>query len=388
MSTAEEETAAVMEQAASRQDEQKRKRAMILGNLRSDIEGLPVYERNPSLCDCILEDILPLYFEAFDASVWNKIRKRFAKELNETEPAISYILNLLADHRGDDHPSPFSIVDLCSGFGIASMLLSDLLKLKSIDQLVRNIYLLDKQWPGDIYNPQPQHISTAHILQRKDRDRDKNWPVPLITRKIDLKKPREKKQLPKYVYRKNKIIFMGIHLCKKLSVHAINLFAECGDQAVALVLKPCCLPGGSREHHLYVRDINHKRVPIDYKFANGYSFRVVDLYRSCDDNGASSCDADKIEVQKKEDDVSSALQADDNISTSPDSDNEIGTQDNRDNHGGSSTGGRTYNARFSEWLDHLECSCQSDSYTVWRDTVVVQKHHFQNQFLFCQRIDY
>ena len=380
-----------MNEVATKEDDQEAKREADLIWCRSQVEKLPVYIRNQSLCDDILDRVLPKYIESYGTTTltWSKIRKKFAKELNETEPVISYIVNLVAKAGNGE---TFTIVDLCSGFGIASMLLSDLLDSTRVDK----IWLLDKQWPCyNIQNPEKHHITTAHILQRKD------WPIPVKIRRIDLKKKREKDQLPKYVYGEhNRILFFGIHLCKKLSVHAINLFSDCPN-AAALVLKPCCLPG-SKLHHLYTRDGNHKRAPIVYNFSNGYSFRPLDLYenmtKSLSKENENSNDVSVGEAESVIEGEGTACSNVDRESSSTsqtslgDDKSITGNCDDDDDDDDSSTGhqnigkGRTSNARFSKWLDHLECGCLSGNCIVRRETIEIQRHHFQNQFLFCERI--
>lgn len=322
---------------------------------RSEIAKLPVYERNLPLCERVITTVLPAWAACYgeESPVWSKIRKKFAKEFNETEPAISFIMNQVDNNKADDG-RPFVIVDVCSGFGIASMLLSEVLDASK----VKCIWLLDKQWPSNPHDAaaaraKPKHISTSHIMSRS------SWPIPLRTRQVDMKRSRDKNQLPKYVYGDfSRVIFLGIHLCKKLAVHAINLFSSC-DNASSLVLKPCCLPG-TQVQHLYIR-----KKPIVYEFENGYSFRLVDLLSTGDNNN----DDNKTNVSDDE-----QVEA---IPTRTDSDGDCGCDH---------SGGYTDNVRFSQWVQHLECGCRSDTCRVRRETIQIQRHHFQNQFLFCERL--
>jgi hypothetical protein len=161
---------------------------------RSEFAKLPVYHRNQPLCNRLVETILPSWSQDYGEKslVWSRIRKKFAKEFNETEPAISFILdqvNGANDMTGEGDPQqqrPFVIVDICSGFGNASMLLSELLNASK----VRCIWLLDKHWPTDprVGSTKPNYISTDHILSR-------SWPIRIKTRQMDMKRSRDKKHL-------------------------------------------------------------------------------------------------------------------------------------------------------------------------------------------------
>mmetsp|Transcript_19719 Transcript_19719/g.35817 ORF Transcript_19719/g.35817 Transcript_19719/m.35817 type:complete len:90 (+) Transcript_19719:1562-1831(+) len=51
------------------------------------------------------------------------------------------------------------------------------------------------------------------------------------------------------------------------------------------------------------------------------------------------------------------------------------------------TGGCTHNARFSSWVDRLQCrGCTSKTCPVRRETIEIQRHYFQNESLFFERI--
>lgn len=328
---------------------------------RSELLKLPVYNRNRSLCNRIVESILPLWAQDYgeESTTWSKIRKKFAKEFNETEPAISFILKQVDGGGANmDETRPIVLVDICSGFGIASMLLSELLDASR----VKCIWLLDKRWPSNPHSSsnKPNYISTAHLHSR-------TWPIPIQTRQVDMKRSRDKHQLPTYVYGNDtQAIFFGIHLCKKLAVHAINLFHD-SDNAICLVLKPCCLPG-TRANQLYIRDEIHGRQPMVYEFRNGYSFRLIDLMKRTSRN--EDDETDDVEVSTGESEKSATISS---------------------VQGGaiyccSHSGACTDNARFSSWVDHLESGCTSKTCRVRRETIEIQRHHFQNEFLFCERI--
>jgi hypothetical protein len=275
--------------------------------VESELKQSSLWKRNPTLCTRVLNDILPQWYQDLSLvetlnSPWGKIRKRIVKELNESEPFITYLLQLMETKKDDNNKNnpetKFCIIDLCSGFGILSMLLSELLP----PERVETIWLLDVSFPMDVTKIQKHHISVRHL-------QDRSWPIPLKFRKVDLKRGREIKQLHKYVFPspeqdpQTKLVLVGVHLCKALSVHAINLYdslvcrgsgsdrdkgsasslssSSSSPPVVALLLKPCCLPG---RKHLYIRTADGGRTPLHYQFSNGYSFRVMDLYNKTTNN--------------------------------------------------------------------------------------------------------
>jgi len=342
-----------------------------LERIETELKKLSIWKRNPKLCQQVLHEILPNWKKDLRSTTtlnnpWTKIRKRIAKELNESEPCIEFVQSML-ERQSDDK---IIIVDLCSGFGITSMLLSELLPKSRIEK----ICLIDKSFPlleKENVLHQPHQISVGHLLNRE-------WPIPLRIRKMNLKRGREIQQLLTYVLPPDKqVIFLGIHLCKALSVHAIKLYQSCGDRALGFVLKPCCLPGS---RNLYA-PVSGKNVPIVYQFSNGYSFQPLDLYdtTTTNDDGKKSTIEGGDDVAGDEDVTIVAEEEGAHLSTET-STKEIG---NRSSHNGR---GHTTNKRFSQWVQHLAKGCTTENCTVRVDTICIQKQHFQNEFIFCETI--
>lgn len=325
--------------------------------IESDLKKLPVWKRNPVLCERVLRTVIPKWRKELSSeehnNSWMKIRKRIVKEFNESEPFITAVMNFM-----QNTSDVYRIVDLGAGFGILSMLLSELLPEDRVD----GIWLIDKQYPCQADAAKSHHISPQHLVRA--------WRIPLRIRKVDLKKGREVRQLHKYVIMDTKAIIMGIHLCKALSVHAINFYQSC-DKAVLFMLKPCCLPG---KRNLYA-PVNGKNVPIIYRFLNGFSFRPLDLYDDGEKDDARNADTATLchSTVKRIDDNAVIL----DVGNHSSSVTSIITNPHHD---------KNYtNERFSKWVDHLYKGCTSNKHHVRIETIETQCHHFQNLFIFCER---
>lgn len=349
--------------------------------IENNLKKRPVWLRNPTLSQKVLHEILPrwrreLTSEALN-SPWGKIKKRIVKEFNEAEPFIEYVTDVM--NKNEDET--FTVVDLCSGFGILSMLLSELLPKHRVDK----IWMIDKSFPLDFDKVESHHISVQHIV-------GKEWPIPLRIRKVNLKKKREIRNLHKHALKDNgtKVIIIGVHLCKSLSVHAINLYQSC-PHALALLLKPCCLPGS---RNLYV-PVDGKTRPLQYDFGNGYSFRPIDLY----DGEPGEDGVVKAEIETSSGDsvpiVAASGSATDGCNQNPnpravvpalsiptelDESHEASTIMNPHQDKNCT------NERFSLWINHLCRGCESDHCQVRVEKITTQQHHFQNQFIFCETI--
>lgn len=322
--------------------------------LESRMRRSPVWKRNEELCRKVLNEIAPRWESDFGGDLrpaWNKIWKRLVKELNECEPFITFIMDKCTSTQ-----DPFVVVDLCSGFGILSMLLSELLPASKVSKIV----LLDKSFPlTDVEIVPGRHITIDHLVHRQ-------WPIPLHFRKVDIKKSRELRQLQKYnIFGNYPVLLVGVHLCKALSVHAIRLYHSLQQQengTIGLLLKPCCLPG---KRSLYVS----KKEPIEYKFQNGYSFQPRSLYfqqsDTIDNDSGSNADESDDEHSIEEPNKSAEAETD------------------RDEEGGHK---KSSNKRFSAWVDHLRQGCLQPTCRCYVKTVGIQEYYFQNQFLFCETI--
>lgn len=165
--------------------------------------------------------------------------ERVLKELNEVAPIVDRLLTTLTSMAPNvEQNGKVTILDLCSGFGFLSMLLSEMLSPDEVDSII----LVDKrctyragtgerslQRRATLFNATFQFLNfifptffflssffrSAQLLHlgpqrgetRKDSTQQstehvtqREWPIPLFTRKVNIKKSREQKQLTEYVF--------------------------------------------------------------------------------------------------------------------------------------------------------------------------------------------
>ena len=222
-------------------------------------------------------------------ALWKRIfkRDRVVKEFLEAAPILQAVVQMvdattLSNDQDDPDAGKFTIVDLASGKGYLSMILSELLPPEKLTKIV----LIDKAWPMCGSMPQPHHMNWDHIYGNhttaQDDDTATNgnvpiletggsvsgtyfatWPIPLHTSKQDLKQKCNLRQLKKRLFdtAPGPVIVLAIHLCGLLSLRAVDLFNDNPDTIQFLALKPCCLP-----------TIIHAKRDEIFSFSNGHSF--------------------------------------------------------------------------------------------------------------------
>lgn len=255
-----------------------------------------------------------------NVAVWKRIFHidHIIKEFIEAVPVIDTVYRLI-DHstrisnddiNSDDENTKlkkkkqqkqFTIIDLASGKGYLSMILSELLPLEKVFRIV----LMDKAWPMRNLQPTSNNINWEHIYGKtnvgnmgseKDDETDDDvvvpitvdvteeddelstanetswtaqgsreetpaktyydtWPIALDTSKQDLKHSRQLKKIQEH-YLSNPdhpVIILAIHLCGTLSMKAVQLFNDNPKTVHFLALKPCCLPGmvHAKRHEIF-----------------------------------------------------------------------------------------------------------------------------------------
>lgn len=196
-----------------------------------------------------------------NAPLWNRLFKqdRVIKEIVEAIPVIHTVQDWMSrneslwnneDTAGD---KKMTIIDLCSGKGYLSMLLSEILPPERVGKCL----LMDKAWPLCHSKPKPHHMSWEHIYGDLEDENGPRyfdaWPISLVTSKQNLKQSREIRQLSnRFSDHKGPILILAVHLCGTLSIQAIKLF-QAIPAAQMLLLKPCCLPDiwHARNHDVF-----------------------------------------------------------------------------------------------------------------------------------------
>eukprot|EP00522_Entomoneis_paludosa_P008795 CAMPEP_0172446910 /NCGR_PEP_ID=MMETSP1065-20121228/6356_1 /TAXON_ID=265537 /ORGANISM="Amphiprora paludosa, Strain CCMP125" /LENGTH=441 /DNA_ID=CAMNT_0013198099 /DNA_START=47 /DNA_END=1372 /DNA_ORIENTATION=- len=228
--------------------------------------------------------------------LWKRLfsKDRVCKEIVEAVPIIDGVLkyverqwdlvynrsNSEGGNAGDMEKKRIVIVDLCSGKGYLSMLLSEMIPLtlqakaaalndgdkNDMDYLVSKFILVDKQWPmHGTTELSPHHINWEHIYGScPQTGQPYVWPIPLHTSKQDLKAGRVKSIMKDRLFdtaptgndddnnnnnqqpdstltTPTTFMVLAVHLCGTLSLKAVDMFNE--NPAVQwFALKPCCLP--------------------------------------------------------------------------------------------------------------------------------------------------
>ena len=184
-----------------------------------------------------------------DPILWKRLYKhdKVVKEFIEAVPILDAVSSWIAK---SPNVANITILDLASGKGYLSMMLSELLPRDKVDKIV----LIDKQWPMCGSMPQPHHIQWDHIYGTKPQENRnvsdgsesyfQSWPIPLHTSKQNLKRSCNKRQIKRLIIDSapGPVLILAIHLCGTLSLSALDLFHSHPEKILFLAVKPCCLP--------------------------------------------------------------------------------------------------------------------------------------------------
>jgi len=261
--------------------------------LRSELEHVPNRDTYSDVYEDSIEAIIRWRKRYHgNPKVWKRIFKkdRVVKELIESVPIIQSVKDIIMKEESSlsnnnnntatdttTEEEKYTIVDLCSGKGYLSMLLSEILP----PEKVRKFVLVDKAWA--IASPEtkelkPHHMNWDHIYgEVVDVDTSSNqtyfttWPIPLYTSKQDLKQSCNARQMKKHFFDKTPgpIILLAVHLCGTLSIKAVDMFNQ-HDQVHFLALKPCCLPKMVYAKRKEVFQIGTHSFPSEEVCSNGY----------------------------------------------------------------------------------------------------------------------
>ena len=178
-----------------------------------------------------------------NSPLWNRLFKqeRVIKEVVESIPVIDRVMDWM-ERNENTTTEKITIIDLCSGKGYLSMLLSEILP----PERVQKCLLIDRAWPLCHATPKPHHMSWEHIYGDPNDETAphyfETWPIPLVTCKQNLKQSREIRILKeRFADDDGPVLILAVHLCGTLSIQAVKLFQTL-PTAQLLLLKPCCLP--------------------------------------------------------------------------------------------------------------------------------------------------
>jgi hypothetical protein len=210
--------------------------------------------------------------------LWKRIfkKERVVKEVIEAIPILDAVDHWMQDQQQDQK---VTIVDLCSGKGYLSMMLSEYLpKPSQVDKII----LVDKAWARCHAEPSAHHMNWDHIYGNRTDGSSyfATWPIPLHTSKQNLKKSSTLRQMKKRLSSQgggegegggedsSTILVLAVHLCGTLSIQAVKLMHQI-PEIKALLLKPCCLPGIAHRREKDAFEIGRYSFPTKEVCATG-----------------------------------------------------------------------------------------------------------------------
>lgn len=201
----------------------------------------PVSQQYPELfadvCTCVLRW---RHRYRGNKPLWRKLMKadKVIKEIAEAAPVLSAVRDVVNAGAPGER---FTIIDLCSGKGFLSMILSEMLPKERVDRCI----LVDKAWPPrDWEGPiREHHTSSEHIYGYNSQGTQyfDTWPIPLHVLKQDLKRVHANNLHKAIEASPGPVLLVAIHLCGTLALKAVNHFNDY-KQVRFFALKPCCLP--------------------------------------------------------------------------------------------------------------------------------------------------
>ena len=175
--------------------------------------------------------------------LWRKLFKgeRVVKEIIEGAPVLDATINIV-ENLPEGNEEKFTLIDLASGRGYISMILSEVLPPHKVEK----IYLIDKAWPlSGTVDALPHQISWEHLYGNRPEEQGggcyfKTWPIPLHTSKQDLKQRCTRRQLRRAIFDKcqGPVLILAVHLCGTLSLRAVEMFNDYPEKVKYLALNP------------------------------------------------------------------------------------------------------------------------------------------------------
>jgi len=222
-----------------------RKMTIRLDRAIEEFLGTEIFKKRPVLGQAIfnvLKEIRSDY--CFDpAAVDLKsvvLHKRLAGEIHESAVTIGFLLDALESFKCRNSGRSVSIFDICSGKGYFSVILAYLYasKFERFEGLdLRKIALIDLRW-APIWSEEIAKSKKNHIREDHLKVVSRKTGVELDPVKINI---HDKQTLSTLDATPSDSIFIGVHLCRGLSLRLVELWNQ-STTAQALILCPCCLP--------------------------------------------------------------------------------------------------------------------------------------------------
>lgn len=218
------------------------------------------YSHYAKLIDCIIEYVIPFWNLKWRycqelSGIINK--RKITHEIEESVPVLHYVLkminNIIDNNDKENNKLSIPIIDLCSGKGILSMLIISFIKLvpqyQKLSNYIKNIYLLDRNWDIN-YMEMEEMKARNQDYTKKPKCAIKSSHLQLLSKEFNVKFTpirtnihNEKiiEFLKEEFTENRKVLVMAIHLCRRLSARAIQIY-NLSKTIHAFILAPCCLP--------------------------------------------------------------------------------------------------------------------------------------------------
>ena len=197
-------------------------------------------------------------------SAWQSFlnKDKLLHELEESIVALLYLQRWIIENydalkESKDSGLGLTVVDLCSGKGVFSMLLTYLAALddngfKDTFRVISRIVMVDRMKVCNWF-----HIDVANedVINSTNSDVRSNFNIGTIMAKVPIEIWSDTNIHEESILNRlrneisGRVAIIGIHLCKNLSPRAIGITNICGQSKVPfLCLAPCCLPRLTAEY--------------------------------------------------------------------------------------------------------------------------------------------
>ena len=244
--------------AQSATNKQKKSSRKTIDSVPAKLKQSELYKTYKDLIDDLIAYVLPFWnkkwrFHSAFKQIVNK--KKLSHEIEESIVALHFVLAMLAQIAVSDAPKQqqksVSLIDLCSGKGILSLLLVSFIKLvpkyQHLCSCIDCIYLMDRNWDNLDYLEAEEMKEAKQDYAKRPKSPIKSDHLSIASMEFGIElvpircNIHHTKVYDFITGLGKECILLSIHLCRRLSVRAIKLFN--GIKSIfAFLLAPCCLP--------------------------------------------------------------------------------------------------------------------------------------------------